>query len=373
MDGGDGDSARPSDSAMEDAGVGENGMIIGGHWGMEVHREDGVIVKRVTGGGEDPNGVVWDNKASLHREAQALAVMAGSGYAPELLAVQGEYEYITQSDLGDTEPMTNEHVWRRGATRMLWTIRERGLRHGDLMGGNLIIRDNRIWAVDWQEAHLLAELPPEGLRATSDSTLLFRYLRDFKSATGQADMSRIARRWLVVLKALGANEHHTPGLPLNRKSFLDLGCFQGDFCGAAASEGMRADGVDLGGFRSDENSLEVARKVWAGMPCRFHQQNIFEWQSFTYDVVMMFSTWPYLVQDAGREAATDLLKRIIADCGTFFFETQLHGDGPGPEFLKANGDVADLLSGFGSPQALGTFPINGRDATRTVWMVRTGD
>jgi predicted Ser/Thr protein kinase len=353
-------------------------MIIGGHWGMEVHREDEVIYKRVTGGGEDPNGVIWNNRASLQREAEALQVMAGSKYAPILLDDQlsllsldrAPYGYyIVETDVGDAGSMDNEHAWRRDAIRMLWTIRERGLRHGDLTWANIITRGNQVWAVDWQEAHLLVEQPPEGARSTSDSALLFRYLRDFKSTTGQADMSRIARRWLVVLEALGADEHHTPGLPLKGKSFLDLGCFQGDFCGAAAAEGMRADGVDFGGFRSDENSIEIARAVWDGMPCTFHQQDIFTWPNFAYDVVMMFSTWPYLVQVAGGGAATDLLRQIIHECGTFFFETQLRGDGPGPEFLKTDKDVADLLSGFGSPKALGTFPVNGRDATRTVWMV----
>lgn len=343
-------------------------MIIGGHWGMEVHREGGMIVKRVTKNGSGPNGVMWDNDASLAREAQALRIMLGSGYAPELrVECQGR---IDQTDVGDAGPMDNEHVWRRDAIRMLWTIRERGLRHGDLTAGNIITRDNQVWAVDWQEAHLLTDPPPEGLRSASDSMLLFKYLTNYKSATGQADMSRIAQRWAVVLKALGADVHQGVGLPLNKKSFLDLGCFQGDFCGAAASEGMRADGVDLGGFRTDENSIEIARKVWAGMPCRFHQQNIFEWSSFTYDVVMMFSTWPYLVQTAGREMATALLQRIITECGTFLFETQLHGDGPGPDFLQTNTDIANLLGQFGTPTALGTFQVNGRDAVRTVWAVR---
>lgn len=347
-------------------------MIIGGHWGMEVHREDGVIVKLATANGKDLNGAMWDNEASLAREAHALRFMSGSGYAPEL-RIANRPGRIVESDLGDAGLMDNEHAWRRDAVRMLWTIRERGMRHADLTGANIITRDNQVWAVDWQEAHLLTEPPPEGLRATSDSALLFRYLADYKGTTGEADMSRIARRWLVVLNALGADQHHLPGLPLKGKSFLDLGCFQGDFCGAAAAEGMSVVGVDRGGFRSDENSIEIARAAWDGMHCAFHQHNIFGWPIFAYDVVMMFSTWPYLVQEAGREAATNLLKRIIADCGVFLFETQLHGDGPGPEFLKTNTDVANMLGAFGAPTALGTFQVNGRDATRTVWAVRGGD
>jgi SAM-dependent methyltransferase len=189
---------------------------------------------------------------------------------------------------------------------------------------------------------------------------------------GFCDTPRVARRWRAVLWALGAAGNCT--LPLKDKSFLDLGCFQGDFCALAAAEGMHAFGVDQGGFRTGENSIEIARQLWDGFPfgeLTLTQHNITEWPSYVADVVMMFSTWSYIVKDHGLARAEEVLAKVIAEAGVLFFENQLYGDGPGPEFLKIDEDIRTTLHRLGGStvKALATFPVTGRPGSRTVWEV----
>jgi hypothetical protein len=69
--------------------------------------------------------------------------------------------------------------------------------------------------------------------------------------------------------------------------------------------------------------------------------------------------------------AKEVLEQVIRDAGVFFFETQLWGDGPGPNFLQTDDDVQGLLLSVGAKVAkpLATFPVTGRPGRRTVWRV----
>ncbi len=311
------------------------------------------------------------NVTAVHNEAAMLDAMSGSGYAPELIDVGDDWN--TQEDLGHTETATDPEVWRQNLVRMLATIRARGLRHGDLVGNNIITRGTRSWAVDWQEAHRLEDVAPQK-QPWADSDLLMRHIAGTVQANGQYDTPRVARRWRAVLGALGATmDFH---LPLKDKFFMDLGCFQGDFCALAASEGMAAQGFDRGGFRTGENSIEIAKQLWGDFPfgrLMFTEADILSISPlYAADVVVMFSTWAYIVQDYGRPRAMTLLEEIIAEAGVFFFETQLAGDGPGPDFLTRDEDVRDMLANCGATtvQSIGTFDVTGRPTKRTVWKVQ---
>ena len=357
-----------------------NPIIIGGHVGMDVIRSvggsgDSIIIKQakhevgVTGewAGLDVHG---HNVEALMNEAECLRAMADSGYTPRLL-LEGT-DGIEQEDMGDTETPVDMEAWRRNCVFMLAEIRARGLRHGDLKGSNIITRGNNPYAIDWQEGHLLTEPAPQK-SPWSDSALLMRHIAGTYGPDGQLDTPRVARRWLTVLGALGASLNLT--LPLKGKSFLDLGCFQGDFVALAAAEGMVATGVDQGGFRSGEDSIEIGRKVWTDFPfglITFGSANINTYPVEDIAVTMMFSTWPYIVKDFGWERACTLLSHVIRGCEVFFFETQLYGDGPGPEQFKTDDDVALLLFNEGATTVknIGTFPVTGRPAKRTVWEVR---
>lgn len=349
---------------------------IGGHPGMKVFRTGDGKIRKVAEVPADKHGMypnftpqeIYDiNIEAVANEARMLRLMAGSGFAPELLA-EGP-QWVEEEDLGDTTPIRDAELWRQNCVRLLATIRARNIRHGDLTGSNMIIREHdRPYAIDWHEAHMIGEQPPQK-SPYSDSYLLWRAVMNTVGPTGVADTPRVARRWLAVLGALGADKQFD--LPLRGKTFLDLGCFQGDFVAMAASEGMIALGVDQGGFRTGENSIEIARSLWK-LPygeTLFHQMDILSVPHYRYGVVMLFSTWPYIVKNYGMPPAMQLISDIVGACGTFFFETQLYGDGPGPEFLKTDADVEAMLRRFGHVTTVATFPVTGRPASRTVWKV----
>ena len=359
----------------------EGNQKLGGHRGLDVirwtgHRAARTVIQKSAlhelgnqGGdlfGVDLYGL---NETAIHNEAMMLDVMEDSGFTPRLIDI--DEGVLIQGDVGTNEPVTDPELWRRNLVKMLATIRSRGLRHGDLKGSNIITRDNWPWVIDWQESHYLGDVPPQRNPFT-DSSLLMQHIEGTPDANGQIDVPRVGRRWRLVLGALGAVTNCN--VPLKGKTFLDLGCFQGDFVALAAAEGMRAYGIDGGGFRSGENSIQIGKTVWRDFP--FGELNLIQddfvgFQAFPQDVVMMFSTWPYIVQQHGRPVAEGLLERIIQDAGVFFFETQLAGDGPGPDSLKTDRDVALMLMSLGAQSAipLGTIPVTNRPASRTVWKV----
>ncbi len=360
---------------------------IGGHLGLDVFRQAPrpaftMIEKRAlhdigNQGQPPPDGLFGVdlygmNVTAIHNEGAMLSEMTGSGYTPELIDVGDDWS--SQDDVGVSEVPLDAEVWRQNLVRMLATIRAHGLRHGDLRGSNIITRGNYPWAIDWQEAHYLTDVPPQK-SPFSDSALLMQHITGTIGPTGVADVPRVARRWGAVLGAMGATTNLK--LPLKGRTFLDLGCFQGDFTALAASEGMIASGVDQGGFRTGENSIQIAKRLWEGFPfgeLHFHQNNINRVHAnFGADVVIMFSTWSYIVQDFGRGPAEDILAEVINQAGTFFFENQLAGDGPGPAFFPNDDVIQETLYRLGARavKPIGTFPVTGRPASRTVWQVQS--
>ncbi len=351
---------------------------IGGHRGLDVIRREeadgsSVILKRCLHEDDNSNDAIGDlyglNETAIHNEAMMLDVMRGSGFTPDLIDIDDGV--LTQSDVGLTEPPTDAETWRQAIVSMLAGIRARGLRHGDLKGANIITRQNKPWAIDWQESHGLNDVAPQ--RAPlSDSYMLMQHIEGTLDIDGRFDIPRVARRWRTVLDGLGAR---AIGLPLKGKTFLDLGCFQGDFVALAAAEGMNATGIDAGGFRVGENSIEIGKELWKGFPfgsIGLVQYDIASAPRPEFDVTMMFSTWPYIVQDYGRPKAEMVLSDLIEYSGVLFFETQLHGDGPGPEFFKTDEDVEAELRFLGGNdiKALATFQVSGRPGRRTVWRVK---
>lgn len=359
----------------------EKAERIGGHRGLDVVRTDQhrtaatTVVKKIALHELGNQGPLFGidlfgmNETAIHNEAMMLDIMMDSGFTPRLIDI--DEGVLIEGDVGTNEPATDPELWRRNLVKMLATIRSRGLRHGDLKGTNIITRDNWPWAVDWQESHYIGDVPPQRNPFT-DSSLLMQHLEGTPDANGQIDIPRVGRRWRMVLGALGAVTNCN--MPLKGKTFLDLGCFQGDFVALAAAEGMTAYGVDSGGFRSGENSIQIGNALWKDFP--FGKVGLIQWDIAKFaigivDVAMMFSTWPYIVEQYGRTEAESVLRMAIKGAGVFFFETQLAGDGPGPDFLKTDEDVALMLMRLGAHTAiaLGTIPVTNRPASRTVWKV----
>ncbi len=347
---------------------------VGGHWGLDVILENGRITKRVTHEGLGPDGRIWANKKDIATEAKALRRLAGTGIAPELIEEHEDYiveEYI------EAAPVEDGEQFRRNLVYLLWTLRHFELHHDDLCKQNVIVRaGSKPIALDWHQVHSYDEpCPPK--HGKPDAYYLWKWaLLEPSDKYPTPDTPRTIRRWMAVCGSLyqGVGDPHRG---LEEKTLLDLGCFQGDLCGMAAAEGIHTTGVDSGGFRTGEDSLQIAHALWDSMRGRmaFKKMDIMDVDDFRYDAVLLFSTWAYIVQTHGRKAALDLLKRIMQQLsqkrptGKLFFETQLYGDGPGPDFLRTEDDVQAMLATVGTPKALIRVHVAGRPAHRTVWEV----
>lgn len=345
---------------------------IGGHYGLEVIRapELGGIVKRVVQNCEQAKGWLGMNLKGIRNEAYFLTVLDGCGYTPKL--IERGTNYIIEEDLDDSQPCISHQKLRRNLCGLLYRLWEHRVRHIDLTWPNVIVRNDWPYAIDFQQSRHYTEPFRDQERYPTDSYTVWTWMTRMKDKNGIADESRIVRRWGSVIHALGqANCRVTT---LEGKTFLDLGCFQGDHVAMARCEGMDAEGVDFGGFRTGEDSIDIARRLWRGMGCKFTKTDIFDLPEvyFNRDIVTMFSTWPYLVKTKGFLDAKRVLRQVIDESKVFFFETQLYGDGPGPHFLKSDDDVKGLLIACGASdiKALSKFQVYGRPASRTVWEVR---
>ena len=225
-------------------------MHIGGHVGLDVFRKS-VIVKRVSP--DAPQERREANTKALERTVVILEALKDCHFAPKVYASQPGL--VIQEDFGVTEPVTDWVAFRRDCMRNLYEMRKRSIRHGDYNGNNFVVRGNRQYVIDWQEAHFLDEPPPQ-VSPISDSFHLCMSLWRWMGPSEVSDSYYFARRWAAILHDLGASG--AAAMPLKDKTLLDLGCFQGDFCAMAAIEGMKAIGVDTGGFRSGEDSLAIA-------------------------------------------------------------------------------------------------------------------
>ena len=354
--------------------------VLAAHHGQITTRLlDGIHKQAVRGDGEDRYQA---RCAGIAREAMMLETLEGRGIAPSLIDVGPDWSL--QEDLGDSQIPDGE-TFRRACTRLLYEIRQAGLRHGDLTEANIVLRDGRAWAVDWQDASWMYDEMPLQRTPMADGHFLWRFVA---GTTGDReimpDVPRVVRRWQAV------RTH----MPPNAYSLVDLGCFQGDFVAMAAAEGMDAIGVDQGGFRTGENSIEIARHLWRGMreDIDLVQQDIRDWYSWWGrqvlvgvdppgpDVILLFSTWPYLLQDCAfggpgpltRAEGWEFIRQTAQRCRVLFFETQYAGDGPGPPWLESDVDVRSGLLGVGlKGEPIGSFPVTGRPASRTVWKVTT--
>ncbi len=293
----------------------------------------------------------------LANEARWLHHLGESGFTPRLL--MDEPGQIVMQDLGESQEVSNLNDFRRNSIFLLNTLRHFGVKHGDLTAPNIIIKDDCPMAIDWGEAVELGGTLPSK-RPEPDATHLWAVVAANK------DTTRMAARWLAIREAYGVNR-------LQGSSMLDLGCYEGSFVAAAAVEGVEALGID-----QDGEVIKHAVALWDGLvSVGFIRYNIMDFITSTsvrqrFHFGLLLSVFPYRVNTYGEKEALELLAAIKAKCGVLFFESQLAGDGPGPDFFGIKGDVAQLLSylpGVGKVEEIVTIPVAGRDAARTVFMV----
>lgn len=248
--------------------------IIGGHQGLTVYRENGAI-KKWAYGGEKANPRCING---VHNEARMLRELSGTGAAPELIE-EGD-DFIIEEDLGVNQPVESGEALRRNGVRLLWTLQQHRISHGDPWLGNIIIKDDRPMLVDFKMSRFFDE-PRSDYRETSDQYHFWLNLAKVPSRRKPPAASGIIHRWLAVVVALGGE---APGNPLEGKTLLDLGCKRGDFCAMAAAAGMVAHGVD-----NDESLIAEARALWADMEKKvaFSKSNLLDCTNSRYDVVLL--------------------------------------------------------------------------------------
>lgn len=313
---------------------------------ITVERENGVVVKTAhTEAGE----------AELANETRFLVDLSSTPCVPTLR--EASKARLVTEDVGDDQPVQDEAAFLRACITLLCEFRVRGIRHGDLTAKNLIVRGDCPVAVDFGQSTFADE---DGLskRAKPDAYYFWRAVNEKHPGIRAVD------RWIAVRGALGGDEDDAWG-SLGGRDVLDLGCYTGETTAMAATEGAAAVGVDR-----DAEAVMRAREVWHPYGCQFLCADIVGYEPEAADIVFLFSTWAYMVRDHGRKAAEEALALLVKRSQVLFFETQLRGDGPGPDFLESNTDVAVMLNRFGKIEALTTTPVAGRDAWRTVWSVK---
>jgi len=308
------------------------------------------------------------NLTGIKRAAAALTMLENSGFTPSLIYCNTNH-YL-QEDLGISESVDGwaSDDWqdfRRALVRALITMRQKGIRHGDLNGNNIIIKNKKPYIIDWQESHKIGEEPPQ-VRPFTDTHFILQDLIRWVDDPEISDPYRVTRRWAAIYYDLTNGEL---GLPLRGKTLLDIGCFQGDFCAFAAAELMYVTGIDVGTFRHNEKSIKIAKELWADTDnLMLWVEDVINIKHFNYDVVLFMDTFPYIVRDYGKDKAIEILRKIINEAGVVYFETQMNGDKSGIEWLNNDADVISMAEGVWAK--LATFPEAG--FPRTLWRIQNG-
>jgi len=337
---------------------------------MECYRIDEGILTTVFHEDDEPR--YQQVHKAIHNAAEKLRIMEDSGFSPKLL--EEKDTFIIMEDLGERNVSVvsdfDADGWKdfiRELVKCLIKLRLKNLRHADLNGNNIFIRDKKPYFVDWWETHYINEKPP-GSSPLTDAYWLFTDIIKWIDNPVLSDPNRLCRRWGPIHGALVGSFNNT--LPQRGKTLLDVGCFQGDFSAWAAAEMMIVTGIDTGQFRSGEDSMEIAKSLWKGIPnLKFKQANVMDWKNFKYDVILFMDTFSHLVKYLGKEAPTKLLNRMVDEAGCVFFETQMDGDRTGVEWLKTPEDIFALVPGAQFKEIV-TLPEHG--IPRTLWKITKG-
>ena len=277
--------------------------------------------------------------------------MQWSGFTPQVsnITVDRDKVVLVEEYLGPSQAITDEIVFRRNCARLLGALRHRGVVHGDLTSKNIVVRHNAPYAVDFHQSRLVDEPGPDK-RPVGDGYHLWAAAEQLSP-----DTSRHIRKWRAI------RPHIDDAL------VVDYGCAEGDYCLFASVDSNVTSFV---GFDRDGVAVDVARSLLgAGSGAVFHKANLSRIEPVWGGTAFFMSVYAHMVRDIGRSGTENFLSRVLASSGKLFFETQLAGDGPGPDYFQMDSDVKVFLERFGTVKALATIPVHGRSAARTVWMV----
>lgn len=324
--------------------MGLDPVILRDREGMLVYRLGDSVVKEARD---------EENTEALANSYRFFRALEDTPYIPELLGYEiGKLTYRYEEDV----PVTDTEAARRNIIRMLHVFRQRHIIHGDLTRPNLLFhKGNSPVALDWDQSIFTHEPKPQK-RPKSDAAHVWPAVVE-----KAGDPSRVIQRWIACMPHL--EKYFGWG------NLLDLGTHMGDFPAIASAQGLKGEGVDDEYIRP---CIQESRDMWGRYGCIFYKEDIVSYlqQPDIYsEIIMMFSTWPYIVQQQGKEVADQVLQRCVDSSSVFLFETQYAGDGPGPDFLKNDEDAVDYLSKYGETTKVITLPVPGRESSRTVWKI----
>ncbi len=289
----------------------------------------------------------------LHHDC--LLKLEGTGVAPEsFLFPNVEYgvgDLWPEEDLGTNQTITidNEVEFSRGCVRLLSELHSKGIHHADLTYYNVIVKNNRPYAIDFHESQFFGDdTPPK--RPEGDAYWMWESADHFS-----LDSTRRIRRWRAIRPYLVPNT-----------SLIDFGTSMGDFLAMAEVEYM---GLDVKGYENNAQENWDSRQQHKNIV----QSDIVELLNYKCHTALFMSVYPHIVNASGEFLADRTLRNIIEGSTQCFFETQLLGDGIGdvPKF-ENDGAVLSLLRSITDKQIepIVTIPVHGREpCVRTVWRI----
>ena len=315
-------------------------------------------------------GLTDKGHAEIENERRFLRLLEPTGYVPKVIDWNTEPDSLSidgvmlpclrVEDVGDNLVVTDEEEFRRHFIRMLWHFKKEGLIHGDLTGANIRVVNNVPKVIDWKESRMAHENSPDK-RKEGDIFHAFAFLASLK------DARRIGTRFFAMWKAILDSEsgHWFLNSP---PRWYDPGTYRGYIAACAAAAGFKVTGTDI-----NPGSIEESNYLWGGMGIRFvygDSINMGRIKQGEFNVASLLSVYPYMLEAHGDIACHDYIEGLIDNTNIFFFETQLFGDGPGPEEFKTTHDVEAWLyeRGANSVEAILESDV-GRETTRTLWKV----
>ena len=290
-----------------------------------------------------------------------LVMLEGSGAAPEVrdaMSTEAGTGYLALERVAgifdrSAAPATAELDFLWGCVELLDTLRKFGIMHGDLTAKNVLVRDNRPVACDFQESTSRIEPPHPDHRPEGDAYWLWRAAVEI---TG--DQDRRFRRWLAVRDRV-------------RGHVVDYGCGSGWTLGMAYADGHTEPAM-LTGIDADftyEDYYRLGR--WGGWPERADIMEV-EPGSFGHGTAIVFSVVGHLIDRFAGKAVQRWLGALAEAHDNVLVELHYAGDGPGPAWLPDHAAAEDwLLQAAPNIDRLVTIPVHGRDAARTVWELRS--
>jgi hypothetical protein len=255
-------------------------------------------------------------------------------------------EIIRTSDLGPTQSVTNPELYLSHTRDVLRTLRQAGIRHGDLTEQSVLCRENRPWLVDFAESRLVGDPRPDK-RPEGDVHWLHKTMRQ------QAVRNeRSPEIWQAIKTRVD----------FAGKTVLDVGCGDGDMLLYAHNAGAASVvGIDKDPIKARTTALRVGAIVTPRVTVQAAILGMYE-PAIRYDIVLCLSVLPY-VSNMG-----EALMKLCSLARTAIIECQYAGDGPG--VVTDDGEMLEKLTyaGWTEVSKIGQTHVQDRDKYRSIWL-----